>query len=42
LAIVRPAIPESFLSPVDSVVNEQCGADFTCESTMYKRIVVLF
>lgn len=33
LAIVRPAIPESFLSPVDSVVNQQCGADFTSTPT---------
>jgi len=33
LAIIRPAIPEDFLSTVDSFVNEQCGADFTSTPT---------
>lgn len=33
LAIIRPAIPEPFLSTVDSFANEQCGADFTSTPT---------
>jgi len=32
-ALVRPALPQEFLSVIDSFVGEQCGVDFTSTPT---------